>query len=153
MEQFERAERYLQKIKNIYHGKCDKILGRNTKFHDPHYEDEILSFFMHCYHIKDWIEHLNKNDLKKKEIESFINKNQCLKICADLCNGTKHCKLTRHPRSGKEPYIASGTLSEGNWTYEIAGPDQLHDALALAIECMDCWRHYIHDQNIRPKDQ
>jgi hypothetical protein len=69
--------------------------------------DDVYSFFIHCYHIKDWLK--NDSDYNKhsnKEIETYINQTQALAICADICNGLKHLKL-ESSRSGSAPRISN----------------------------------------------
>lgn len=46
MEQVERTERYLNRIRKIYEG--TSILWEERRY----YEDDVISFFMHCYHMR-----------------------------------------------------------------------------------------------------
>lgn len=148
MEQFERAQRYLERLRAAYAG-IDT--GSRSK---RDCEDDTLSFFMHCYHIRDWIVHLNKLGIGSREVDAFINGNECLKICADLCNGTKHCVLTHATRTGWQPHIAGKQYRSSVWLTGTGGEEVLHgkywimtssgmvDALALAEECMQCWSDF-----------
>ena len=72
------------------------------------HEDDVLAFFIHCHHIRDWIVALNKLNVTSAEVTEFVEGHDCLKICADLCNGTKHCKLTRK-HTPKQPRIMGST--------------------------------------------
>jgi hypothetical protein len=101
MEQFERAKRYLSRIEKIYEGVF------SSEPHDTDcYDDDVISFFIHCHHIRDWIIHLNKLDITTKQVDNYIDSHKALRICADLANGSKHCQLTRTLRTEKQPYIA-----------------------------------------------
>lgn len=64
------------------------------------YLDEVYAFFQNCHHLKDWI--MNDDAITpqpRDRVEDFINRNECMRLCADLCNGSKHLKLTKKPRS------------------------------------------------------
>ncbi len=93
VEQFERAKRYYERFKRINDGvenDCSPLW----------YEDDVRSFFVHCYHLKDWMINDENFTCTKQEAESFVSNNEFLSICADVCNGIKHLELKHRPRSG-----------------------------------------------------
>jgi hypothetical protein len=53
--------------------------------------DSIFNFAITAYHIKDWLKEDGFTD-----VESFINSEPMLRLCADLCNGSKHRILTKN---------------------------------------------------------
>ncbi len=150
MEQVERAERYLSRLKEIYSG-----VFSSTGHDDKHFDDDVVSFFIHCYHIRDWIIHLNKLNITAKEVDSFINEHNALKICADLANGSKHCKLTRSLRTERQPHITGKQKQSSTWLsgdgggeyieckYTILSDRKFYDALELATECCQLWHQFI----------
>jgi hypothetical protein len=152
MEQIERAKRYLKRIENIYEG-----IFSSSGHNKYAYDDDVISFFIHCYHIRDWIIQLNLKGITAQDIDSYINKHQSLKICADLANGSKHCKLTRSIRSGREPHITGKSRETSTWLtsngggevmkckYTILSSTGLIDALELAKECMKLWDLYVNN--------
>lgn len=159
MEQFDRAIRYLERLRHLYAGiQTDQRSKQEC-------EDDAHSFFIHCHHIKDWIIHLNKIGISPKEIDAFINENECLKICADLCNGTKHCRLTKTSRSGLKPHLAGKQYISGTWLTDSGGSEVMQgkytvvtmngivDALSLAEECMQCWSAFIGKAQKKYSDQ
>jgi hypothetical protein len=158
MEQLERAERYLGKVRAIYTGVFAQSHDRRS------HEDDLVSFFMHCYHVRDWIAHLNKVGVTAKDIDTFINTNPCLQICADLCNGSKHCELTRTPRSGSQPHVTGKAYEASTWFVGSGGGEVLRarysimtstgvvDALQLAEQCMDCWRQFVAELTLKHQD-
>ncbi len=158
MEQLKRAERYLARIRAVYAGTFAQLHTRDA------YEDDLLSFFMHCYHIRDWIIHLNRLDLTARYVDDFINANRCLQLCADLCNGSKHCTL-RAARSGSQPHVSGKTYQTSTWSagssggevlqakYVIVTSDGLVDALQLAEECMECWTNFVTELEARFKQR
>jgi len=120
---------------------------------------DVYAFFMFCYHIKDWI----KNDCGfKKEIrnnvEYFINKNECMRICADLCNGLKHMQDCKK-RSGKDLRIGHKTSFEFSlensekplkclyFAIDL-GEGREKDVLELASECINAWEEFFKKYNI-----
>ena len=80
-EQFERAKRFLKRIKD-----------QNPK--QEYYKDDLLSFFQHAFHLKDWIGHDEELKIKIKdvenEIENTIKNSSNLQICRDWAVGSKH---------------------------------------------------------------
>lgn len=156
MEQLERAERYLIRMRAIYAG----VFAQDHNTHD--YEDDVLSFFMHCYHVRDWIVRLNRVGVTARDVDQFIDAKPCLRICTDLCNGAKHCRLTRPARSGSQPHVAGKQYSASTWLTGSGGGEVLQakytivtsqgtiDALALAEECIECWRIYVGELAAKP---
>lgn len=158
MEQIERSKRYLKRMEKIYSGIF------SSSGHDKEdYDDDVVSFFIHCYHIRDWIIELNTLNIKSGQVDIFINKHQALKICADLANGSKHCKLTRSLRTGRQPHIAAKQKETSTWysgtgggevmtcKYTILSDGQLYDALHLARECIQLWDSYTSELNALKK--
>ncbi len=72
--------------------------------------DIILSFFIHCYHLKDW---LRESGVSEKKVEDYIKKTHELKVCRDLTNSTKHL-LSRNQ-------IEKRTLSSELYDWKSAG--------------------------------
>ena len=155
MEQYERARRYLNKIENVYAG-----VFSSTEHILKDYDDDVYSFFIHCYHIRDWIIQLNKVGVTSNQVDAFINSQKSLSVCADLANGTKHCKLTRTSRTKHQPRIVSTERQTSTWLinsgggevlkckYTILCNSEFFDALKLAKECIHAWDGYMHDLEI-----
>ena len=160
LEQLERAKRFLNRIRQLY-------AGEGTPYEEnKNHDDDVISFFIHCYHVKDWIINSNKIGISRKEVENYINDNEALRICADLCNGEKHFKLQRNSRTGKQPHLASRNYSNLFFTpesgqrprikgsYKILSKDSFYDALKLAETCVELWDAFINDktrQNLTKK--
>lgn len=119
------------------------------------YDDDVISFFIHCYHVRDWIIHLNNLDVTARQVDLYINNHRALKICSDLANGSKHCKLTRTMRGTSQPYIAEKKQDTSTWftysgggevmkcEYIIQSDGESFDALKLAAECVFLWESYV----------
>lgn len=149
MEQLERAKRYLARMESIYVGIFSSV-GHDSEA----YDDDVISFFIHCYHVRDWIIHLS-NTINTQQVDSYINDHKALRICADLANGSKHCKLTRSLRSGNQPNIVGKERHTTTWLtgnsagevmkckYTVLSNSISVDALELARECIQLWELYM----------
>lgn len=150
MEQLERTKRYHRRIKEIYSG-----IYSSSVHSEEAYDDDVVSFFIHCYHVRDWIVHLNRLGITARQVDSYIDSHRELRICADLANGSKHCKLTRSIRGDSQPHITGKQRHTSNWftgsgggevmkcKYSIMSDGESFDALELATECVLLWESYI----------
>lgn len=148
MRQLERTRRYLDRIAAIYS-------GTHPLRTYQHYEDEIASFFIHCYHIRDWLIEHSCPSTRRQDVDKFIDQHDCLRICADYCNGQKHYKLQRKTRTGEQPHLAYQTFSVSHYTpesgipptykatYKIVSQNKVYDVLEIAQGCVDLWAYYI----------
>lgn len=141
-EQFERLLRSYARLESIYKGRAHDTRSEN-------YRDEVYTFFSNCYHLKDWL----KNDpgfSGAKEVENYINANQELQLCADICNAHKHFRLDK-PRSTEQPRVGGQKIDLKLGAREIAikvkftidtgsGPI---DAFDLATKCLELWKAFL----------
>jgi hypothetical protein len=156
-EQLNRADRYLTRLHYAYEG----IQAHSATFSIDQPKDDCISFFMHCYHIKDWLIECHWD---KTQIEAFINASEALRVCADVCNGAKHCRINGKLRSGAHQRIDRATLASSIWTtgtggvevhkctFSIVSASSSRDALELAIECMSLWKSYV-DTELSKKNE
>lgn len=156
MEQFERSKRYLNRVRNIYSGILSPI-GHDS----DSYDDDVISFFIHCYHVRDWIIHLNKIGITARQVDQFINDHVPLRICADLANGSKHCQLTRNLRTDRQPHFISKQRKTSFWLtgsgggnymeskYKILSGGIIYDALELAEESVLLWTDFINSMKLQ----
>src|SRR5215471_7978952 len=100
LEQYERMQRSYDRFREINSRLADKV--------SSDYEDDVYAFFMHCFHLKDWI----KNDASVKsrmpnletDVEQFINESEALSLCADLCNSLKRLEAANPTSSDGRDY-------------------------------------------------
>lgn len=170
LEQYERVQRWYDKFEKI----------NNGRLHDEpsnyYYDDDVLAFFQNCYHLKDWIKNdeaiqtkVNPNpqkstircsepncpgrDVTSHAVEEYINSNESLKLCADICNATKHLKVT-NPRSKKEPKIGNLDIKlNSNGIIQVKYHIKLNDgtekdAFELATECVSAWKEYLKTKKL-----
>jgi hypothetical protein len=147
MHQLDRANRYLNRLRQIYAGVPAKWEDRLA------HEDDAYTFFVHCYHVRDWIIELNRAGATASVIDEYINSHTCLRICADLCNASKHCRLTRNTRTGSQPHIIYTEHEHGvidqvqvlKSSFTIYAQGETFDALDLAESCMQAWSDLIQE--------
>jgi hypothetical protein len=59
------------------------------------YEDDLWTFFMHAWHLKDWVKHDTAvPQAVRDSIENDVKQHRALMVAADLANGAKHLTLT-----------------------------------------------------------
>ena len=90
LEQFDRVKRWYQRFVTIDEGRQHSLPSDN-------YQDEVYAFFLNCYHLKDWIKNDESIGVAEAEVEDFINNNNDLKLCGDICNNNKHLTLDSPP--------------------------------------------------------
>lgn len=144
IEQLERTERWFKRFEDLQQG---------TQCNQPSecLQDDVYAFFMNCYHLKDWIINDPALDHMRPKVEAFINDNECLKLCADLCNGCKHLRLTSS-RSKQDPLfsgrhyrieIGSKHGQTIQITYDVNTLSGTQDAYDVASQCMTAWRDFV----------
>jgi len=153
-EQYDRMIRFLTLLGDIYEGVEH---GPDQKHSSDYYKDRVYSFFQNCYHLKDWM----KNDdsvipmVSKADIENFVESKCELKICGDICNGSKHSRITTYrtdPNTGLKNTVWNLALGGGepilSAKFNIECKGQNHDALELARKCVNKWDEFIAKYNL-----
>jgi hypothetical protein len=140
-EQIARVARYFRKLKEYEAGLPIETLVSNE------HQDVTYAFFLNCYHLKDWI----KADPVLSElgnVEAFINGSFELRLCADICNASKHFELTK-PRSDQNPAISLPTImmdQRGDKVvvrYNVKTTSGSIDSFELAQSCMSAWSQFL----------
>jgi len=139
IDQFERMIRWYRRYQQINEG-----TQRGASFEGQY--DDMLAFFMNCYHLKDWIKNDIADESFNRVVEDYINQNDCLKLCADICNGAKHLDVTRS-RFGEGTAIRTEVhLDESQdnppvirkW-YITSESGQVFDSFDIATQCVEKW--------------
>jgi hypothetical protein len=146
--QFERVERWynrLQKMKDADMSNFPDAMNLVS--------DTMYAFFINCYHLKDWIinDELVTLPNKKTIIKEFIENNDCMKLCADVCNGTKHLKLN-HIRNDVQPRPMHRIIIDKNGNIEISHFVEIDgkekDFFELSTECIEKWREFFRENRL-----
>ncbi len=171
-EQRNRIMRWFNRLEKQYEG-VQLVDIEKAGIYIDSCQDEVYAFFMNCYHLKDWINEDPKVPLSAtSNVENFINSTECLRICADMCNRSKHSELTRYVRIDKDTELHSQAYSperryeiitrdnsdvidaiseKGMWLkfrYEIGYLGKTIDALELAKSCIEKWGDFIAEHGL-----
>ncbi|MEK7540880.1 MAG: hypothetical protein AAB529_01415 [Patescibacteria group bacterium] len=112
--------------------------------------DKFTSFFIQCYHLRDWI--INSGYLKSK-VDKFVRSNTYLSLCRDLANNQKHQKITKYvpanfvdfgigistPISRYYDYIKKQARF-GIDVWEFKAPV---DVIEVADRCLKSWQDFL----------
>src|SRR5215475_9222486 len=80
-EQLDRVRRFLALME-----------GRHRN--DVEFKDIMWSFFQHCWHLLDWLQHDRlASEAQKQAVKARVYTSTLLAMCRDLCNGTRHAVL------------------------------------------------------------
>ena len=142
-EQFDRLQRSYNRFQDIND-------GRPHSRQSDYYTDDMYSFFMNCYHLKDWLVNDAEFSASSADLEGFINSNKELQLCADICNAQKHLLLTNR-RSNENPSLGQrlnklllgGGEPKISVTFMINTSSGQIDAFELATKCIELWRQFI----------
>lgn len=142
-EQFNRVKRWYQRFAEIDRG---RVHDRSSDY----YQDEVFAFFTSCYHLKDWIKNDGNVDIAAEKVEDFVSNTKEISLCADICNGIKHLRLTSS-RSGQNPQFGrkkfhvklGGQQTTIRIKYTIDTASGPLDAFKLATKCLKAWQKFI----------
>ena len=86
-------------------------IGKPTPVDEVMELDDTYSFFIHCYHLKDWLANDDTFGRSRREIEKFVAGTPALALCGDVANSIKHLKLDT--RCGRRARDAGGRGGDG----------------------------------------
>ena len=141
LEQFDRMKRWYDRVRKISEGKEHNLPT-------DYYQDEVYAFFINCYHLKDWIKNDAETHVASEEVEKFVNNSEFLKVCGDLCNGSKHLTI-RNPKNSRDTHIdgrhfalhlGSGPII--HIEYDVVSGNKVYDAFSLASKCVQEWEEF-----------
>lgn len=148
LEQYERVKRWYERFKAI---------NENKEHNLPtdYYQDEVYAFFINCYHLKDWIKNDKDTQVTSAEVENFVENSEFLKVCGDICNGSKHLAI-HSPRNNSDTRIGSRhfALNLGGFSpiihieYDVVSGDKVYDAFTLATKCLNEWNEFLKINNL-----
>jgi len=140
-EQWERVKRYFERFESL------SRTGRVHDINSENYVDDIYSFFIHCYHLKDWIAH-DPSSWLRAAVESYGKKSDSFQICRDLCIGAKHLTLGNSRSDLVEHRLGRKhvkfNVSTGILTMRVfvRTKDGEREAFDIAEECMREWEAF-----------
>jgi hypothetical protein len=113
-------------------------------------EDDLCSFFVWCFHLKDWL----KNDptlpaAVKAAAAVLVNTNESLKLCADLANGITQLRSSRRERADADDKATreEDAPSPGGRLVVVGGGRYL-DARDVAGRCAAAWAAFLREHRL-----
>ena len=146
--QLSRARRFL-----------DRIAKRDAPSHEAFlagldaYQDDMWSFFMNVWHVKDWIKNddVVPQDVKRKVLDA-AHSSATLMLCRGIANGVKHL-LPGHAEGGKGA-VATYILFRGDedavsFDYHIRRDDDSYVTVyEVACDAMREWKRILTAQSL-----
>jgi len=145
--------------------------------------DRLYHFFQDAFHLRDWLYNSDDPAVSAKAAvlkgnNNHIKATPTLALCADVCNGIKHLKLTttqtgdqtttvasqsakitpatvaattRIPGPGQStPPAPKAAAAVGEHAWLITSNGQQHDAIGLADKVIAEWDKWLNDQQLVP---
>jgi hypothetical protein len=119
------------------------------------FDDDVWSFFQHCWHFKDWL----KNDPTlpaniTDRVEPDASAKLAIRICADSANRSKHAALTKPNRTdaditSRDTTVLIGGTKESPGTTSISehtitlGDGSTHWARDIAKQAILDWEEIL----------
>ena len=134
-EEFKRMKRWIHRI------------DINT---DSNREDFLLAFLQCCYHFHYWLEKDKIAD--KAELNKHISDYYVLKLCADICNFSKHGNSKRTPMLDPDTEVIGQKLMSMTPTgsssmlsiLKIKSQNkEIYDAFSVGKDCVDAWAQFL----------
>lgn len=115
--------------------------------------DFIFAFFQNCYHLKDWISYQHqKNPTILKSLNELMN-NEEMKICRDICNGTKHLDISR-PSLDENFYMCREyNYFDNDEDYVVHSSNKKdkvlrYEIIDLSYRCLNLWEDFFRETKI-----
>ena len=147
-EQLERVRRFFTRLSNENRDAVE-------------YDDDLWSFFQHCWHFKDWL----KNDPAVPthitgRVEDDAKGKFAVMICADLANRSKHAILTSNIRKDAEitsrnTTVFIGGTKESTGTFSVSehiitlGDGSTHRGRDVAKQAIRDWEELLNSYGLQ----
>jgi hypothetical protein len=146
-EQYRRVKRYYSRFQDLSAG------IEHTRDAD-YYQDDVYSFFVNCYHLKDWIQNDSSIKIDNGILYDYIRNSIALTISGEICNGMKHLSFNNRRGITRKDYrfsISSSGMSL-QMKFYIDTEQQSYDALNIATECVKDWETFLsnHIKGFKP---
>ncbi|MEK7213880.1 MAG: hypothetical protein AAB637_02090 [Patescibacteria group bacterium] len=150
-------EEQLQRIKRLR-----KNINQFADATDENFEDAIdafTSFFIQCYHLRDW---LIRSGYNQSQVDFCIQNNTWLSLCKNLANKQKHQKLKKNELENnfvKDNFFGVSTPMNRYYDYFIhKGPrfginiwqfQMPVDVIEVADKCIAGWEEFLQNSSAR----
>jgi hypothetical protein len=124
--------------------------------------DHVYAFFQNCYHLRDWLK--ASGVVSGQKLSDFFSVHREMRLCRDICNGTKHFDLTQ-PGIDANFSLVREYVPE-NWPGDKQrGHVIVHEAtdkndpksrkdfygfnlIELADKCVNLWSQFLKQNNL-----
>lgn len=174
----EKLESQFKRLERFYNKSVDYFSGESFSKSSEEVLDDIYSFFLVAYHLREWVKNEEKVSQKIKEkLPTFENEDSRigLQICRDICNGFKHSKLTEKYKpndvdtkinqiGGAIYRVPIKELEQANKKGEtmhlkaedaifmgdfvVSFKDRNYELKGIIKECMYAWKKYFEENNL-----
>ncbi len=119
--------------------------------------DAFTSFFIQCYHLRDW---LIESRYNRVDIDIFISKSIFLSLCRDIANKQKHKKIDKYePQYNLIEHKDSGISTpitcyfdpfrkEKRFGIDVQEFGTLLDVIDLSEKCIKEWERFLYIYSI-----
>lgn len=111
-------------------------------------DDFMFAFFQNCFMLREWIK--KTSPLSKGDLDNLFNSTPELRICRDICNGTKHYSISKPSVDAEFSILREYDPSEASGhRLRIIVQDKNHvadgkyDLLELAGKCLRIWEGFL----------
>lgn len=136
--QYQRMERWLGRIAAQAGSEADHDLL-----------DMYLAFFLNCYSLRDWF--VKSGVIAEADIDDLIQRNRQMRLCRDLCNRSKHLRISRPSTDADfsiyREYRGPGHPHALAIIAEDAKGIQNADLWDVAHACARFWGDFIRDRH------
>lgn len=145
--QLDRARRFLARVQMATDDWAD--------LDDVEFQDMMWAFFQNCWHVKDWLKHdPSVSQAVKNAAIDLAHQSLHLKMCQQLCNGTKHLDT----RPGASHHHVNTTIIPGAGIRELDcivddGTGRLISGKQLAKDCIAEWERILSSQGLATSRQ
>lgn len=115
--------------------------------------DAFTSFFIQCYHLRDW---LYESRYSKRDIDIFISGSFPLSLCKDIANKQKHRTIDKYEPAHHLVEHKYGNISspivkyfdpernEERFGLDIEELGTLVDVIDLSDKCIEEWERFLY---------
>lgn len=119
--------------------------------------DFLLTFFMYCFHLRDWLE--KSSAVTRNEMTFLFKANPELRLCRDIANGFKHMRLTDPSVDARfsiiNEYVPKNwpgayRYPNGKWTICAHNKKELYQygLVELADRCVAIWDEFLRSKEL-----
>lgn len=113
------------------------------------YFDTLYACFQNIFFLKDWLR--ENTPISSHELNTFINSNEEIGVCRDICNGTKHYNISNPSIDDKfgiiKQYVPFNKKRDvAEWEIIICAGGRIYKPDDLIFRCIKLWDDFIRSK-------